>query len=145
MPFCLKRIFSFSFCLWLFASIARPALAAEPTWQDTLRAESKTLSIFMLPSYSLGIVHYTVPESVGEILENQKPEELLAFFKQLASETSNQSEKMAGPWVDIVQNRLKGTPGIVYTKTTDADGNVTKRGEIPVRHYTYHYGRSKQP
>lgn len=136
----MKRILALGFCLCLLLTFTRLALAAEPAWQETLRAHSKHNNPGMIDRGPIGTYHYTIPEEVAKILENQKADELLPFLTQMASvpEIPTWQSTTIQSWINIVKNGLKGTPGVIHSRLTNAKGEVIRHKDIPVYYYTYH-------
>ena len=114
--------------------------AGERAWQTTLHdAVTNAAAPWMVPVFSGGNMHYTVPAEAAKLLESQPPAELLPFLAKLRREPPPWKAGIVDGWTVIVRGGLRGTPGVITNTSTTAKG-ITSTMEIPVWEYTVKVG-----
>ena len=106
---------------WFGILIAASALAADQTWQVTLRSELRvaTSNFFCyVPMGGPGRMHYNVPAAAAKVLESRKSEELLPFLSDLRARSEPPAASVVDQWALIVRQGLRGTPSWVPSMST---------------------------
>jgi hypothetical protein len=111
--------------------------AGEMAWQTTLRdAVTNAAAPWMVPVFSGGNMHYTVPAEAAKLLESQPPAELLPFLAKLRREPPPWKAGIVDGWTVIVRGGLRGTPGVLTNTATTANGTTSTMEPILVCTYT---------